>query len=159
MCTCDQIKQQKKAISELQQTIERQVKRAADEHNTKKAKLLVEYETKVDEIKGFTKQCSDLESEIIRNSSSTSSMAERLEQKLASERELIKEREKEIRELEGRVRGREVEVEALRMKLLQLEQEKNRISLALDLTTKEFKTEEEKNFHLEFSVKQRESKI
>eukprot|EP01127_Copromyxa_protea_P003485 TRINITY_DN13293_c0_g1_i1.p1 TRINITY_DN13293_c0_g1~~TRINITY_DN13293_c0_g1_i1.p1 ORF type:complete len:504 (-),score=162.94 TRINITY_DN13293_c0_g1_i1:74-1540(-) len=148
-----------KRISELQGSIERANKKLADEHNTKKASLQVEADSRMEEAKSLAKQCADMEAELIRNGSSTASMASRLDEKLQLERDHVLQLETEKREAEVNVRLLQFEVESLKVKLTELEQEMNRLKSRVEMTTKELQDEEDKNNQLEVSLKQLEAKI
>jgi len=67
--------------------------------------------------------------------------------------------ETEKREAEGRVRVVQFDVDGLRVKLTELEQELNRLKNRVEMTTRELQLEDEKNNHLEVSLKQLEAKV
>jgi len=148
-----------KRVAELQGSIDRATKKLSDEHTTKKASLQVECTSRVEESKMLTKQCSDLEAELVRNSSSTASMAERLDEKLEVEREHVGLLETEKREAEVKARHLQTDLELNRTKLAELEQEVNRLKNRLEMTSRELRDEDDKNHALEVSVKQLESKV
>jgi chromosome segregation ATPase len=145
----------------------------ADEHHTKKASLQVDCDTRTEEAKcklfltfvvtnnflALAKQCADIEAELVRNSSSTTSMASRLDEKLQAEREHVLNLETEKREAEVKVRLVQFEVESLKLKLTEFEQEMNRLKSRVEMTTKELQEEEDKNHQLEVALKQLEAKI
>lgn len=107
----------------------------------------------------LAKQCADIESELVRNSSSTASMAGRLDEKLQVEREHVLSLETEKREAEVKVRLVQFEVESLKVKLTEFEQEMNRLKSRVEMTTKELQEEDDKNHQLEVALKQLEAKI
>lgn len=100
-----------------------------------------------------------MEAELVRNSSSTGSMASRLDEKLQAEREHVHQLETEKRESEVKVRLVQFDVDSLRVKLTEMEQEVNRLKARVDMTAKELQQEEDKNHQLEVTVKQLEAKV
>jgi len=148
-----------KKLNELTQDAAASHNNAFNSHSTKKTKLDSDINHVSEEIKGLNKQITELQHEILRNQQGTTSLSEKLNAKLDSERHLLFEIESAKRNIEIKLLVLEQHHEALKANVLNLEKEVARYKAQSEEVSRILSDQDDQAAQLEFSVKLLESRI